>query len=188
MTGWESWQSTWTGASGPLPDVRATAEREARRHRRAIVTVLLLGAAGAMGATSAFAAPEGVVHAIGWGIVAFCTALGAGFLVIQRGAGPSRLAGPRDALGFLERRLRAEHRAAHLARWVYLAACVSGGIATQILYQEHGSPLPVRVMTLGCFVFGIALTFTSPWWFGRIARRRQAEIDQWRRWMDEQNL
>jgi hypothetical protein len=43
-------------------------------------------------------------------------------------------------------------------------------------------------MTLACFLFGIALTFTAPWWFERIARRRQAEIDQWRRWMDEQSL
>src|SRR5436305_673705 len=83
------WQATWTGASGPLPDVRATTEREARRHRRASVTVFLLAAAGTLGAISAFSAPEGVVHAIGWGIVAFCTALGAGFLLIQRGAGPS---------------------------------------------------------------------------------------------------
>jgi hypothetical protein len=71
---------------------------------------------------------------------------------------------------------------------VYLALCLLGGVARQVLYVEHGSPLPVRMMTLTCFLFGIALAFTAPWWFGRIARRRQAEIDGWRRWMDEQNL
>ena len=47
-----------------------------------------------------------------------------------------------------------------------------GGIATQVLYVEHASPLPVRVMTLTCFLFGMALSFTAPWWLGRIARRR----------------
>jgi hypothetical protein len=188
MTGWDAWQSTWTGASGPLPDVRTRAQREARRHRRTNVTVLLLVPAAVLGAVPAFAAPEEAVHAIGWGILAFCAAMGTGFLVIQRGVGSSRFASPRDALGFLERRLGAELRAAHLARWVYLGSCLFGGIATQILYVEHGSPLPVRLMTLGCFLFGVALTFSAPWWFGRIARRRQAELDLWRRWMDEQNL
>jgi len=188
MSGWDSWQSTWAGASGPLPDVRARAEREARRHRRTNVTVLLLLGAASLAAVPAFGAPEGPVHVIGWGILAFCVAMGVGFAVIQRGVGSWRIASPRDALGFLERRLGAELRVAHLSRWVYLGICLIGGVATQVLYVQHGSPLPVRLMTLACFLFGIALTFTAPWWFGRIARRRQAEIDRWRRWMDEQSL
>jgi hypothetical protein len=188
MSGWESWQATWAGASGPLPDVRARAEREAWRHRRTWVSVLLLVAAGALGAQQAFAAPEEVVHLIGWGILAFCSAMAIGFLAVGRRVGFWRIGSPRDAVGFLERRLGAEVRAAHLARWLYLGACVLGAIATHLLYQEHGSPLPVRVMTLGCFGFGLALTFSAPWWFGRIARRRRAELDVWRRWLDEQNL
>ena len=188
MTGWDSWQSTWAGASGPLPDVRARAEREAWRHRRARVTVFFLAAVAALGSVPAFAAPERVVHLIGWAILVFSVAMGIGFGVIQRGVGSWRFATPREALGFLERRLGSELRVAHLARWVYLGLCVLGGIATQVLYVEHGSPLSVRLMTLGCFVFGAALTFSAPWWFGWIARRRQAELDQWRRWMDEQSL
>lgn len=188
MTGWDSWQSTWAGASGPLPDVRARAELEVRRHRRTNVTVFVLLAVASLGAVPAFDAPEGVVHAIGWGMLVFCAAMGIGFVVTQCGVGSPRLASPRDALGFLERRLGAELRVAHLARWVYLAACVLGGIATQKLYVEHGSPLLVRLMTLGCFLFGVALTFSAPWWFGRIASRRKDELDRWRRWMDEQSL
>jgi hypothetical protein len=43
-------------------------------------------------------------------------------------------------------------------------------------------------MTLACYGFGFALTFSAPWWFGRIARQRQAELDTWRQWMDEQRL
>jgi hypothetical protein len=43
-------------------------------------------------------------------------------------------------------------------------------------------------MTLGCFLFGLALTFTAPAWFGRNARRRRTEIDAWRGWLEEQNL
>ncbi|HUM11095.1 MAG TPA: hypothetical protein VLT82_09130 [Myxococcaceae bacterium] len=188
MTGWDSWQSTWAGASGPLPDVRARAQREASRHRRTQVTVLLLAAIASLGAVPAFAAPEGAVHAIGWAILAFGAAMGIGFLVIQRGVGSWRFAGPREALGFLERRLGAELRMARLVRWVYLGMCLFGGIATQVLYIEHASPLSVRLMTLGCFLFGVTLAFFVPWWFGRIARRRQAELDRWRSWIDEQGL
>ncbi len=68
--------------------------------------------------------------------------------------------------------MKATLRVAHLAPRVYLALCLVGGIATQVLYVEHASPLPVRVMTLTCFLFGMALSFTAPWWLGRIARRR----------------
>ena len=188
MSGWESWQSTFAGASGPLPDVRARVERESRDHRRTRVSVAVLLAAMALGSIPAFTAPEDAVHVIGWGILGFCAAMGIGFVVIQRGVGSSSTDSPREALGFLERRLGAELRVAHLARWVYLALCLLGGVATQLLYVEHGSPLRVRVMTLACFVFGVALTFTAPWWFGRIARRRRGELDRWRRWMEEQSL
>lgn len=188
MTGWESWQSTWAGASGPLPDIHARAAREARRHRRTNVSVFLLLAAASLAAIPAFTAPESVVHLIGWGILGFCTAMLVGFLVIQRGVGSSRVASPREAIDFLERRLQGELRVAHLARWVYLALCLFGSIATQVLYVEHGSPLPVRVMTLACFLFGVALTFTAPWWFGRIAQRRQGELDRWRQWLEQQSL
>ena len=178
MTGWEAWQSTWAGGSGPLPDVRARAEQEARRHRRTNVSVVLLLAGASLCAIPAFAAPEVVVHLIGWVILGFCAAMGIGFLVIQRAVGSPEVSGPRDAIGFIERRLDGERRVAHLSRWVYLAMCLVGGILTQLLYVQHGSPAAVRLMTLACFLFGLAVTFTAPRWFGRIARRRQSENRQ----------
>ena len=127
MTAWESWQSTFATASGPLPDVRARAGRESRRHRRTKVSVALLLAAFALASIPAFTAPEAPVHVIGFGILGFCAAMGIGFAVIQRGDGvpgasPARARRPR----FLERRLEAELRVAHLARWVYLALCLAG--------------------------------------------------------------
>jgi len=188
MSGWESWQSTFASASGLLPDARALAESESRNHRRTSVSVVALLAAASLASIPAFTAPEDMVHVIGWLILGFCAALGLGFVVIQRAVGSPSIASPREALGFLERRLGAELRVARLVRWVYLALCLLGGVATQLLYVEHGSPPPVRIMTLACFVFGVALTFTAPWWFARIARRRQVELDRWRHWMEEQGL
>jgi len=188
MSAWESWQAAWAGAAGPLPDVRSRAESEVRRHRRTRVTVWVLLAGACFASIPAFTAPENVVHLIGWSILGFCAAMGIGYVLTHQGVGSSAVDGPRDALGFLERRLAAEQRVAHLARWVYLVLCIFGAIATHLLYEEHGSPLPVRLMTLGCYVFGFALTLSAPWWFGRIARRRQAELDAWRQWMDEQSL
>jgi hypothetical protein len=188
MTGWDAWQSAWAEGEGPLPDVRSRAEREARHHRRSRVSVAVLLVVAALGAIPAFQAPEGLVHLIGWMILAFCAASGIGFLVIHRGVGLAQLATPREALSFIERRLGAEMRAAHLTRWVYLGMFLVFGVLTQLLYIEHGSPLPVRFMTLGCCLLGLAFAFAAPIWVGRIARRRQSEIDRWRGWLEEQNL
>ena len=185
---WDSWQSTWVGGSGPLPDVRARARQEARRHRRTNVTVFLLVGLAALGAVPAFATHEDIVHVIGWGILAFCVAMSLGFVAIQRGIGRPRVDNPREALAFLERRLRAERRVAHLARWVYVGVCLVGGISTQVLYAQSGSPVITRVLTLGWYVVLFVLTFSAPWWVARTARRREAEINRWREWMDEQNL
>jgi hypothetical protein len=185
---WDSWQSTWASGSGPLPDVRARAEQEARRHRRTNVTVFLLAGIAALGAVPAFGAGEDIVHVIGWAVLAFSVAMILGFMAIQRGIGRPRVDNPREALGFLERRLRAELQVAHLARWVYVGVCLVGGISTQVLYARSGSPASTRVMTLGWYLVLFALTFSAPWWVARTARRREAEFDRWRHWMDEQNL
>lgn len=188
MTAWEALQSTWTEGEGALPDVRARAAQEIRRHRRSTVTVAVLLAAAALSAIPAFDAPEDVVHLIGWAILGFCAAMGIGFVVIQRGIGSPEMNGPRQAVEFLERRLAGERRVAQLSRWVYLALCLAGATLTQLLYVEHGSPMLVRILTLACFVFGFAITFTAPIWFERIALRRQSEIERWRGWLDAQNL
>ena len=188
MSAWESWQAAWAGASGPLPDVRSRAEVEIRRHRRSRVTVWVLLAGACIASIPAFTAPEQLVHFIGWLILGFSAAMGIGYVFTHRDVAPPGADGPRQALEFLERRLVAERRVAHLARWVYLALCVLGATTTHLLYEQHGSGLPVRIMTLACYAFGFALTFSAPWWFGRIARRHQAELNTWRQWMDEQSL
>ncbi len=188
MSTWEVLESEWAARSGPLPEVRTRAEGEARRHRRARVSVTVLLAGASLAAIPAFTAPEPVVHLIGWGIVGFCLAMGIGFAAVQRAAGPADVAGPREALGFLERRLEAERRSASLVRWIYLVVCTLGIVATHLLYEQHGSPLPVRLMTLACFLFGLCLSFSAPWWFRRIARRRETEIQALRRWLEAQQL
>ena len=188
MTGWDTWQSTFAGASGPLPDVHARTAREAHRHRRTNVSVALLLGAASLAAIPAFAAPEEPVHVIGWGILGFCAAMGIGAVWLHRQVGARDVGGPREALGFLERRLRSERRAAHLARWVYLPVSVLGAVATQVLYVQHGSPMLVRVLTLACFLFGAAFSASAPWWFERTARRRATELDGWRRWIESQGL
>ena len=94
MTAWEALQSTWTEGEGALPDVRARAAQEIRRHRRSTVTVAVLLAAAALSAIPAFDAPEDVVHLIGWAILGFCAAMGIGFVVIQRGIGSPEMNGP----------------------------------------------------------------------------------------------
>src|SRR5262249_9808676 len=131
MSAWESWQAAWAGASGPLPDVRSRAQTEVRRHRRSRITVWMLLAGACFGSIPAFTAPESTVHLIGWSILAFCAAMGIGYVLTHRDVALPGADGPRQALEFLERRLVAEQRVAHLARWVYLALCVFGAILTQ---------------------------------------------------------
>ena len=63
---WTSWQSSWTGASGPLPDVRARTRKEVRVHRLANLTFFVLIAGTlALALPSMMAAPEPEVRWIG---------------------------------------------------------------------------------------------------------------------------
>src|SRR5205823_3362467 len=82
---WNSWQSTWTGAAGPLPDVRARARKEVRLHRLANVAFFLLVAIALACLVPVFADRSSAVHMIGWIIIAFCAAMSIGYLAIQRG-------------------------------------------------------------------------------------------------------
>lgn len=185
---WNLWQSNWTGATGPLPDVRARSLKEVRYHRLANVAFFLLVAVGLAGAGSAFAATEGAVHAIGWMIVAFCAAMSLGYIWIQRGIRLRSAGNPRDALAFLERRLRVERLAAQLVRWVYAGLCVAFVILFPRVVAGHEAPgLEMAISFPGMLVVLVA-TFSAPWWVARRNRRYQEEIDRWRRWMDEEHL
>src|SRR5260370_11584529 len=121
---WNSWQSGWTGATGPLPDVRAREQKEVRLHRLAKVAFFILIAIALAALVPVFDDRSPAVHFIGWTIIAFCAAMSIGYLSIQRGIRLSSAGNPRDALAFLERRLRFARLTAHLIRWVYAGVSV----------------------------------------------------------------
>ncbi len=186
---WELWQSTWAGASGPLPDVRARARREARRHWLANAAFFALSALTLAVALPEMAkAPEPEVKWIGWLVIAFFAAMSIGYLLIQRGIAVSRTGTPRDALAFLERRLRVERLTAHLVRWVYAALCLAFLFIFPRLIAHHEKPWLEKAITYPWMLLALIATFTAPWWVARRNRKHQEEIDRWRRWMDEQQL
>jgi hypothetical protein len=185
---WKSWQSTWAGATGPLPDVRARAQREVRLHRLASVAFALLVAIALAAASTTLTDSSSAVRAIGWTIIAFIAAMSIGYLSIQRGIGLRRTGNPRDAIGFLERRLRFERTTAHLVRWAYAGLCFAFVLIFPRLVAGHSAPrLEMAISFPPMFVLFV-VTFSAPWWVARRNRRHLDEIDQWRRWMDEQHL
>jgi threonine/homoserine/homoserine lactone efflux protein len=186
---WDSWQSTWTGATGPLPDVRARARKEVRLHRRAkAIFFLLVAVALVAGGSATFADRSAAVRAIGWINTAFLVAMSVGYLLIQRGIGLQRTGNPREALAFLERRLRVERLVAHLVRWSYAFLCAAFVVVFPKVVQGHEAPrLEMSIAFPWMFVV-LLVTFSAPWWVARRSRRHQEEIDRWRQWMDDQRL
>ncbi len=186
---WTSWQSTWTGATGPLPHVRARARNEVRVHRFANLTFFaLVTGTLALALPSMTAAPEPEVRWIGALVVAFFAAMSIGYLLIQRGIALRKTGNPREALAFLERRLRVERLTAHLVRWVYAVLCIAFLFIFPQLVAHHEKPWLEKAITYPWMALVLAVTFTSPWWVARRNRKHQEEIDRWRRWMDEQHL
>jgi len=187
---WNAWQSSWTGATGPLPDVRARAQKEVRLHRLANVAFFLLVALTLAVSLPSMFAPsiEPEVHFIGWIVIAFFSAMSIGYLVIQRGIRVRGAGNPRDALAFLERRLRVERLTAHLVRWVYACLTVVFVFIFPRLVARHSDPGLEMAISFTWMSIVLAVTFSAPWWVARRNRRHQEEIDRWRRWMDEQQL
>jgi len=186
---WTSWQSSWTGATGPLPDVRARARREVRVHRFANLTFFALVAATlALALPSMTAAPEPEVKWIGLLVITFFAAMSIGYLLIQRGIALGKTSNPREALAFLERRLRVERLTAHLVRWVYAVLCIAFLFIFPQLVAHHEKPWLEKAITYPWMALVFAVTFTAPWWVARRNCKHQEEVDRWRRWMDEQHL
>ncbi len=186
---WTSWQSSWTGASGPLPDVRARTRKEVRVHRFANLTFFVLVAGTlALALPSMMAAPEPEVRWIGVLVVGFFAAMSIGYLLIQRGIALANTGNPREALAFLERRLRVERLTAHLVRWVYAVLCIAFLFIFPQLVAQHEKPWLEKAITYPWMALVLVVTFTAPWWVARRNRKHQEEIDRWRRWMDEQHL
>jgi hypothetical protein len=134
------------------------------------------------------AAPEPEVRWIGALVVAFFVAMSIGYLLIQRGIALGRTGNPREALAFLESRLRFERLTAHLVRWVYAVLCIAFLLIFPQLVAHHEKPWLEKAITYPCLALVLAVTFTAPWWVARRNRKHQEEIDRWRRWMDEQHL
>ena len=186
---WNSWQSSWTGATGPLPDVRARAQREALLHNVANAAFFAMIAFTLVVALPVIAAaPQPGVHLIGWVIIAFFGTTAIGYLAIQRGIAVNRSGNPRDALAFLERRLRVEHLVAHLVRWVYAGLCLVFVFVFPRVVAGHSAPGLEMAISFPAMFVALVVTFSAPWWVARKNRRHQEEIDRWRQWMDEQQL
>jgi hypothetical protein len=186
---WDSWQSSWTGATGPLPDVRARARKEVWLHRFATLAFLALVAGTlALALPSIAAAPEPEVKWIGVLVVLFFTAMSIGYLLIQRGIALGKTGNPRDAVAFLERRLRVERLTAQLVRWGYAGLCLAFLFIFPRLVAHHTKPWLEKAITYPWMALVFAVTFTAPWWVARRNRKHQDEIGRWRRWMDEQHL
>jgi threonine/homoserine/homoserine lactone efflux protein len=185
-TEWTSWQEKWKAGEGPLPDIQARAKREARAGRFAVVAFFVLIALGLAGATVALADP----HALPAGVmaVAFCASMSIGYLLIRRGIQGPPDGGPREALGFLERRLRAELRTAHLVRWSYLALFVFFLVIFPPMVRHHSHPEIEIAITFPGMALVAIVTFTAPWWVARRNRRHVDEVTRWKRWLDEQHL
>ncbi len=136
-TEWDSWRASWADSQGPLPDVRTAAAKQASRHRRANwMLFALLGGGALVNVWAAAFEDADVVVCVGlliWG-----TAVALGVAWIQRGIHLQKTAGPRDAVAFLDRRLRVERQAAQLFRWAYAAGIVATGIYLEICSETSG--------------------------------------------------
>ena len=185
---WNSWQAGWAGATGPLPDVRARAQREVRLHRLANVAFFALVAVALAGSIPAFQDETPAVNLVGWMIVAFALAMAIGYGAILRGARAGSAGNPRDAVAFLERRLRVERLAAQLVRWVYLGLCAVFVFLFPHVVAGHSAPRLEMAISYSWMAVVLVVTFTAPWWVARRNRPHEEELSRWRRWMDEQHL
>ena len=185
-TEWNAWQESWRGANGPLPAIGARTRTAGRRHRLdAVFGVVMIF----LGLVISILLVKGQPHekVIGWLDLAFVVAIAIGFIWIERGAKSYPLASPRDALAFLERRIRAERRGARFAPALYLCllVAVTGYEAVGAIRASDGIGL---VLAGAILVVGSAVTLAVPWLVRRRVDQQQAEVNRWRRWLDEQNL
>lgn len=185
---WNAWQSSWTGATGPLPDVRARARKELRSHRFANAAFLVLVAITLACWVYTLGDHSPGLPAVRVMILVFLAAMSIGYLVSKRDVGKARAGNPREALAFLERRLIFERRMAHVVRWTYAGLFLFFVLVFPILVANHERPLLEVELTYPGMALTLLVTFTAPWWVERRNRRHYQEIDQWRRWMDEQQL
>lgn len=180
---WEAWSSKWSGAGGPLPDVRARARQQERRHLRANLIFWALMFFGVL--ANLFGQDDPIVR---WMLIAWSVVIVAAFLWVQRGSGLSKDPTPRETLAFLERRVRVERRSAQVARWVYPPLMLFVAIYYRDLLGAGDDAWVAKLVARALVLALAAVVFSAPWWMRRFTDRQQAEIDLWRRWMNEQQL
>lgn len=185
---WNDWQSRWTGAAGPLPDVRDRARREIRAHRFASLAFFALVGVILASWVYTLSIHEPAVGAIRWMILAFAAAMSIGYLLSRRGVAAGRAGNPREAIAFLERRLAVERRMAHVVRWSYAAMFAGFVFVFPVLVARHERPTLEMAISYPWMALVLLATFSAPWWVERCNRRHVEEIAQWRRWLDEQQL
>jgi hypothetical protein len=184
---WQAWQASWQGATGPLPDIHARTRTRQRWHRVANLAFFAMMAAGLAGFGRLILLGPGLEDRVaGWVAVVFCVTLSIGFVWVQRGLDLRRTGNPRDAVAFLERRVRAEKRGAQLGRVCYVALAFAMGIQVQWMLAE--APWAARAFALACCATVLAFALAMPWWVRRRVARQEEEIVRWRKWMDEQQL
>ena len=179
-TEWAAWRANWSDAEGPLPDVRARALAQASRHRRANVLFFSLMATGI--GVNLLLQDDLLVR---WVVIGFGVSLSIVLGWIQRGAG-YRNGSPREALAFLERRARVERQGAQLIRWALPPFILFVAIYYRDLFGHDA--WVAKLLARGILLVIAAVLISAPWWMRRLTDRHQAEIDLWRRWMDEQQL
>ena len=183
---WDSMQSVWQDGSGPLPDVLRRARAAARRRSLDNFAGLTMIVGGF--ALSTFLITRGRYHdaAIGWLDLVFTLTLLAGFLWIQRGVITGGLENPRDAVAFLERRIRAERRGSLFAPPVFLGLLIGAGYYSHTAIDEGGWPL--RIFMIVLLTVGTGFLLALPWSVHRRTARELDDLHRWRAWMDEQQL
>ena len=177
---WEAWRSKWTSAEGPLPDIRARALRQASRHR---LTSLIFFALLVSGMLSNLLFQDDPLTR--WFLILWAIAISIYFVKIYRGIGLGNSGHPREALAFLEKRVRVERQGA----WIFGLACAAVMLFVSIRFTELFGPEWTVKLVARCIMLALAaLLFWALWWVRRLADRQQAELDLWRRWLDEQQL
>ena len=183
---WSGWESSWKGAGGPLPDVRSRARAAAWRQRADNIAGLAMVVIGFAISAVLIGGASRHEARIGWMDLVFTVTILLGFLWIQRGLRGDRIGTPRDAVAYLEHRLRVERRAAKFAPPIYFALLVA---ASWESYAVTDASLWVaRAVTAAVLVVGSAVTLAVPLLVRRRTRREEKEIAAWRRWLDEQQL
>jgi hypothetical protein len=186
--GLEKYREQWVGASGPLPDVRSMARRNALRDRLGTWTLIALYAFGAAANIWLVVFDNGdpIVAAF---LCVWSMGIAASLLWIQRESRVRPTDGPKETLVFFERRVRVERIAAQIFRWAHVVSILFFSIYYRDLFGDDAAVKLVARVSMGAILLAmLVITFMAPRWAERRAVRQRQDVELWRRWMEEQQL